>query len=701
MPIEDPVRLQGGIQERQQQTMQEISKTKASLKQTIFELEGRVKIMEQRFSELGYSTKRLVQSEIRSAYSIDSQLETLYGVQLALCVSTIDPLKQNRVRFFHPGLHKPEVPTNALPFAYPISPFPSFDDSGVTWVPPAGTALALTFQNGHRESPFYFGSIWNRDRGNPPSWGHPVEEYNIWAGTRGGYLIGKDDETQVFPPWNTWNYNGYDIDSITDFENDPEAKKRITYPHIYGLKTPEKGYIRWNDGDRKCNLKWKGTVYSSSRGNFIFMKDDHLHPCGQEAHPKVACGSGVAGDASLCGTVGSDGKLMEQQPVCCNCGSENCPGGPACPNDPTAGEKCVNPYFKRWDEGRPYRGPVTPLNPRARLPQSGIHIQSLSGHNIEFDDSVKSPTGKPSWDHDFEFGCDNHYLGKCWWQSATGYEILMKDVEDLPENRGPENFMRFKTPTGQFLEFNDHTIDKKIAGEKRGIMMMSSSQHTLHMCDKDNLQASPIRRDGGAPTNQAKNAYVLLRSGYGIHLYMNDFHRQDRADAQFLQLLAPQIGNSERGPHVYHMQVRPDGPGVILTRSGGILWQSSYDHSVESVGEGKNRAHKFIDVQGMFVTNCDEMYVNINSLTLFKSDSYIILGAGLDCEIPQDEEEATDMASEAFAKAQAGEETGKDQKGPCLYPMILAKKPWVCPFTSVPHFGMQSMSDRVFASSKN
>lgn len=675
------------------------------LKGEVTELQNRIKALEQRFGDMGYSAQQLVKSEIQAAYSVESQSECLYGLQLGLCVSTIDPLKQNRVRFFHPALHNPDTPMKALPFADPVSAgFPGFDDCGVTWVPPAGTALALIFQNGHRESPFYFGSIWNRDRGNPTTFGCPVPEWDIWRGTRGGYLIGKDDETQVYPPWNTWNYNGFDTDSIVDFENDPEAQKRITYPHIYGIKEPEKGYLRWHSGDRKCNLRWKHTVWSSSRGNFIYMKDDHLHPAGQEANPSLGCGGG---DASLCGTINDKDELIKETPACCTCGQENCPGGPKCSSDPANGSRCANPYFKRQEEGRPYVGPSTPLAPKVRLPQSGIHIQSLSGHNIEFDDSVESPTGKPSWDLDFGFGCTNMYVGKCWWQSATGHYILMNDNEDNPENRSDKNLVRIQTACGNFIELNDHTIDKRIGGEKRGVKIMSTSTHMLHLSDKDNEQSSPPRQDGGVPTNQAKNAYVLLRSGYGHHVYMNDFHNQEEADRQFMQFYTPQIGNSERGPHFMHMQVAPTGPGFVVLRAGGVMWRSSYDDSVETVGEESHPANKFTDVTGRFITNCDDIYVNINKLTLFKVEDVIILAAGNDCPLSDDSSDANQIAQDSFAlaqkaaaDAQSGTLTGTEEKGPCIYPVILAKKPWACPFTGWVHFDVPSMSDRLFASSK-
>ncbi len=666
---------------------------------TIRDLEFRTKAIEARFSEMGYTTKRIVQTSLDGSYTLDSQSETLYGLQLGLCVSTIDPLKQNRVRYYHPAIHKPEIPVKALPFASPTSAgFPSFDDSGLCWVPPAGTALCLMYQNGNRDSAFYIGSVWNRDRGNPPTWAYPIQEYQeTWAGTRGGYLIGNNNETQVFPPWNTWNYNSFDTDTTTDFERDPEAKKRISYPHIYGIKTPEKAYIRWHDGDRKCNLKWKHTEIMSSRGNFIIMKDDHLHPCGQWASPQCGCGGG---DATSCGA--QDGK--SQSSSCCECGDENCPGGPACKNDPAAGMRCANKHFKRQEECRPYKGSPTPLNPKAWLPQTGIHMQSIAGHHMAFDDSVEKPTGVPKWDLPFDFGCTDRFLGKMYLMSATGHAIIQNDHENegggqvCDPTRSEKNYIRLQSAAGNRIELNDHTNPcTQIAGEQRGIQMNTTSRHLLYMIDKDNEQAPPPRKNGGVPINKAKNAYCLLRSGYGIHLYMNDFHSQETAQQQFLQLMAPQIGN-ERGPHILHMQVRPNGPGVILHRAGGIMWESTYDHSIETVGEGVKgrRSHKIIDVTGMFIVNVDDACVNVARLHFFKADEIIVLGAGMDSPIPKNATDAssigqsvTDTTNAIVNAAISGENVPvRSRCGPSLAPILCLD----------PTRGVVVFSDRVIAS---
>jgi hypothetical protein len=292
------------------------------------------------------------------------------------------------------------------------------------------------------------------------------------------------------------------------------------------------------------------------------------------------------------------------------------------------------------------------MNNKAGLPQSGFHAQSISGHQMAFDDSVEKPTGIPRHDLDFDFGCTDRFMGKMWLLSATGHSLVINDHENegggqsCDPTRSDRNYIRLHSAAGNRIELNDHTNScTNIAGEKRGIQMNTTSRHLLYMIDKDNEQAPPPRRNGGVPVNKAKNAYCLLRSGYGLHLYMNDFHSQEVAQQQFLQLLAPQVSN-ERGPHLLHMQVRPKGPGIILHRAGGIMWESSYDHSIETVGEGVagRKSHKIIDVTGLFLVNVDEAYVSVAKSHFFKSDETIVLGAGLDSPIPKNGDDANRIA---------------------------------------------------------
>ena len=73
----------------------------------------------------------------------------------------------------------------------------------------------------------------------------------------------------------------------------------------------------------------------------------------------------------------------------------------------------------------------------------------------------------------------------------------------------------------------------------------------------------------------------------------------------------------------------------------------------------------------------DQVYFQKNKLELHVVDDIIVLGAGKDCPEPD------------------------GTFGPCIFPVIVAKCPWACPFTGFVHFGLDSISDRVFASASS
>jgi hypothetical protein len=64
--------------------------------------------------------------------------------------------------------------------------------------------------------------------------------------------------------------------------------------------------------------------------------------------------------------------------------------------------------------------------------QTGIQIMSISGHTMVFDDSVEEPSGEPEWERStesFDFGCNDKFVGRTYWKSATGHMIEMSDLE--------------------------------------------------------------------------------------------------------------------------------------------------------------------------------------------------------------------------------------------------------------------------------
>lgn len=634
-------------------------------------IQNDVKYIKEWINESSINLKSLLEKYDSFDWDVPYQTQMKYGMYTAICVDTIDPWKQGAVRYFCPLLHDPnEAQVINLPWAMPISNQGGFDDSGCTWVPPAGSKLCLIFEAGNKSRPFYLGTTWDRSR--KEGWGINVEEYEkIHRGNRGGYIVGtrsdSGNDEQVFPPWNTENYNGYDIDSLDDFENDVDSRNKITYPNIYGWKTPQKHMIKMVDGNYKCNMRWQRIEIKSSQGNHLIFKDDRTHPAAQWANPECNCGSQ---DLSTCNKGEEPIEKVDECPV--NSLGDSKPvappllmigaGGESNPSESGGSDgQCANPYMKHISECKPYRGPGNPQNnkvDKTTLPQSGIQLSSLSGHTFWMDDSVNEPKGSNEWQKgtgSFDYGCDDVFKGKTVWKSAHGHQIMMSDFEPdgQPKTRNAENFIRILSASGNRIELNDETKGStKRAGPKRGIEFQSTSNHVFQMIDENNNQSSPERREGGVPTNKATNAFVKIRTGYGLELMMADDNHQEDTQTQYIQLTAPQK-DACCGPHSIRMQ-ESDYGGYIFVRAGGdyVCITEGDHHTVVGVGESTPESdfckggclgpkNWFTAVSQHSVHWSCNFYFNIAEIHAFLADKIILLMAGKDCPPPPEGEECS------------------------------------------------------------
>jgi hypothetical protein len=671
---------------------------------------------------------------------IERQRDIHFGVHLALVVDTRDPWKQNRIRWFSPTLHVniasghlPNPPPGVdseiftridqLEWAWPISAMGGFDDCGMTWVPPPGSTVCLLFQNGNPHSAFYIGTTWQRDKGpeDNPNWGYDIPEYRkIFKGHRKGYMVGKNDESQCLPPFNTSNYQGYDIDTTVETDLVPDAQSKTTWPHMYGWKTPEKHTFLADDGDPKCNRRWKRVEIVSSMGHYFLMKDDPYHHCGEWVNPKCktpfteivpAICDAVPYFISFIDPNNLNTISFIPQPYPCQQGPENCETASetasttadqeylgtewmcsinspfpsvisAIPVDCSGvlknlpGDFCFkfnnegkNKYHKHKQECFPF------LNDRCALNQSGMQLLARSGHTLVMDDSVEEPRERPEWERalkEFDMdGCTGVYKGRTFLRSSTGHFIELNDEEVNPKIRGPKNGIHINTACGNKISLNDHTKEGCVAGEHRGIHIRSTADHSLDFVDESNQQCSPVRDGCAKPGPYSKKAFIRMRSGYGLQLMMNDAQSQMKTDSQYLQLLAPQKDNIQRGPHVLHMQERATGSGQIFLRAGGDYIVYSYDHMVEVVGGDENPSNKLEFVSKMKVVSVKDVYYNKAKTHVFWADDYVFLLAGKDC----------------------AEDDGSS--GTCVYPVVVAHAP-------IPEFitymtGMKA-SEHVFAS---
>lgn len=630
-------------------------------------LDDRLRVIEERLSEMGFNMRNIAQTEIKRRWKIPAQFETIFGMHTAICVETIDPFKSNRIRFFSPHLHNPETRIKQLPWAYPVSAQGGFDDSGCNWVPPAGSKVCLIFEHGNRQWPFYLGTTWDRDRGvdGNHKWQYNIDEYNkIHEGHRTGYLVGKNDGSQVLPPWNTESYNGPDIDDISEFYDDPEAQQKITYPHTYGWKTPQKHIIKLVDGNYKCNFRWARVEIKSHQGNHIIMKDDPFSPAGQWAHPACGCGGG---DLSLCNDESGNPLI---QP---NCGSQH------------DQSKCANQFFKHESECRPYKGPGTPQNNKVdenTLPQYGMQFLSVSGHTFWMNDAVEEPRNEPRWENGtkpFDFGCTDKYEGNTKWVSSTGHSIEMNDFEERSRVRGENNYIRILSACGNRIELNDHSVDcscaggNDVAGAKRGIEIETTSKHIIQMIDENNEQCSPCRAEGGEPTNKATNAFIKIRTGYGLEMHMGDDNHQEETQQQYIQIFSPQH-DACTGPHIIRLQEDPNGGQIFIRAGGDFVCMTEGDHFTV-VGSGEETPeddfcaggclgprNQIVMVSQHSLHETCKMYFNVADVHAFMADRLIMLLAGKDCT------------------------SGDEECGPCVWPVVVMRG------------NCLAISDRVYAS---
>jgi hypothetical protein len=695
--------------------------------------------------------EKIFKSIFRRKMRWERQLNSYYGIHLALCVDTRDPWKQNRVRYFSPIMHQANtqpgmegseagrgVQISNLDWAWPISAMGGFDDCGMTWVPPVGSTICLLFQNGSPNTAFYIGTTWSRNKGpeNNPNWGVDIPEYRkIWRSHRKGYMVGKNDESQMLPPWNTDNYQGLDIDTTVDTDLVLDAFNKTTWPHVYGFTTPEKHRLKMDDGDPKCNRRWKRLEIMSSMGHYFLMKDDPYHHCGEWINPKCQI-SHVYIKPEICTPSLITISVVDREvlisnvvqtvpfsiswwgPYPCQQGPEFCPVDPLekgetveddyqgnehlCPYfDPFPGisvtassvpvKDCLgvlradtdfcfsfnndghNRYHKHKQECFPF------LNNRCGLPQSGMQLLARSGHTLVMDDSVERPRQRNEWERALDKfdmdGCTGVYKGRTYWRSATGHYIEMNDMEDNPKIRGPRNGIHIVTACGNEVCLNDHTKPCCVAGEHRGIHIKSTADHTLDFVDDSNQQCSPERDGCGKTGPYSKKAFVRLRSGGGRQILLSDANSQMKTDQGYLQLMAPQTDNLQRGPHILHMQERPTGTGQIFLRAGGDYIVYTYDNMVEVVGDEKdNPSNKMEFVSNMKIVSVKDVYYNKAKTHCFWADDFIFLLAGKDCA-----EDPDDPASQ----------------GTCVYPVVVAHQP-------IPEFIMHMAgikeSEHVFAS---
>lgn len=472
----------------------------------------------------------------------------LYGIHLGVCVDTRDPWKLGRITVYCPVVHNLKeakyMTETSLPWARPCSAFGALDDVGSIFIPPEGSVVLLLFEAGHREAPFYIGSTWlpkKSDSSNDESNFSPDRETQRWGKGKRNNDIKTGEPDSLFPPWNNESYYGEDLQvqqggqkiSANDTRNvqldtvlsqERSGEFGIGYstrgwrssdtPHIYGIKTPEKHMIQFDDGsyDREHRLWGKRLVLQSSKSSFVIMKDD---------------------------------------------------------GDQTAEEIYQHKYWDSKNDSvaigeEPFSKPANKHS--IELNHTGLQVQSFGGGRLIIDDKIKGdlkPDGVNEWTSTFPPEPENG--NKLWrtmvrLESHTEHRITLSDHHENNEfERSPKDGIFLSTACGHFMGMIDHTNNSGKAGINRKIQIQSTSGHKIELKDNKCSIQSPTVRAVGRYLGQGQRDYrddrvydspnsksdgedlgervcLKITSGFGHYLLLEDGSKQNKVTEQYLIL---------------------------------------------------------------------------------------------------------------------------------------------------------------------
>ena len=478
--------------------------------------------------------------------------QALHGVFTGICTDTRDPWKMGRIQVYCPIIHNLRnalvLSESTLSWARPCSAFGSLDETGSVFIPPEGSLVLIMFEGGNRESLFYIGSTWIPKRADQETEKFaftPFREQYRWEGSPG--IRGSDIRNQrpdhLMPPWNNESYfgNDYSVSTSSDFEllvsapgtqninveggttveeRSPGTKNYSTQgwrsadiPHIYGIKTPEKHFIQFDDGsyEREKKLWGKRVVLQSSKGNVLILKDD---------------------------------------------------------NDKTCEEIFNNPFFDTYNDflalpgGTPFTKPAN--NHAMELNHTGVQLQSFGGGRLIIDDKIRGDLtpGQNNWFVGFPPQTNGTRLWRTLvrLESHTEHRITLSDHHENEEFiRSPRDGIFLNTACGHAIQMQDHTDQNGKAGLERKILVQSTSGHKLEMKDYQCSQISPQKRFSSRYFGIGQKLYrdeavydepgsvsdgkglpeqvcLKLTSGFGQFLLFEDGSNQASVGEQFAQL---------------------------------------------------------------------------------------------------------------------------------------------------------------------
>ena len=211
------------------------------------------------------------------------------------------------------------------------------------------------------------------------------------------------------------------------------------------------------------------------------------------------------------------------------------------------------------------------------------------------------------------------------------------------------------------------------------------------MCDDGNVNPKDIRKENFNNDNLATNAYIRMRSGYGLEFTMADVASQRKTQNQYIQIFCPQTDNTEKGPHFMQFLETPKGPGQIVLRAGGNYLEFTVDDSYEVVGYNTdpNDSKKSIPTGGNKVT-----FASGDIYTIAELKSNVVVSEQF--EYHWAKKQGYYLAGEDYPILDdQGNDTG--EKGPGVFPVVVFV-PTIDPKTKKIKGGFLRISDRIYSS---
>lgn len=539
----------------------------------------------------------------------------LFSTQRAIVINTLDPLLMNRVKIFCPKIHSGAT-EDTLPWAMVTNPFGSIDDQGGTFIPPAGSTVLVSFEGGERSCPIVIGSIYNVTRGSQGGEFQIVEENTLWGGTPGLRADGKNsatnaDTNHLMPPWNNESYDAPD-----------GSRQPASVPHIYGIKTPQKHFLQFVDGNAQKELRGKRVVLQSSKGSILMMKDDVL-----------------------------------QSPA----------------------EIYNNPMFDDLKDAYPgLRYTKKPFrNLAIELKQTGVQLQSVGGGRLIISDETENDQFDNAWSSGWSpVGKLRSFLAL---ESISGHQLVLRDNETTEGVRGLTDGIFMISACGNMIACRDHTIDN-VAGSQRGITLWSTSNHRIDMIDytaensSEREPAGGVRWRGGSSsrgemgigsgnhTPNAKQALMRFRSGWGQVIELNDLGGQDQNADQYILIRNNNTDDPDcaAGPSYNYIRMECVNNGKLFSMWGaGSFLLSVCRNATRIVHQGSDLV---IVRAGSHMTLVEQGSI------LMKADKGI-----------------THHSTHGAILLLAGEIHNKKIEHP-PYPVVIGKDPFVCPLVGHVHY---------------